>query len=174
MSEEEALQLFIEKGYIVSLKGKYQLTGNFHRNYVPVSTGLVVSNKQIATNSSQAVVTQQEQILGVKELLKKFREDAEIPFRISNDGGKPFTANAVSKEGITAFRDILKSGVDYQVLVYSTKLYYKTDSFRKGLTNYLVQGDWESYYLEFKKKLETGAIENHIKGELKASFGDDI
>lgn len=174
MTREEAIELLISTGDIISMKGKYTLTGQFHRDFVPVpKTGLVVSN-QLATNSSQAIVTQQDKILSVKELLKKFREDAEIPFRISNDGGKPFTANAIGIDGIKAFEKILKEGIDYQVLVYATKLYYKSDSFRKGLTNYLVQGDWEVAYLEFKKKLDDGNIDGYIKGELGGDFGDDI
>lgn len=174
MTDDELVNQMIERGYMVALKGKYNLTGNFHRNYVPVSsTGLVVAKKEIATNASQAIVTQQEKVLGIKELLKRFREDAEIPFRISNDGGKPFTANAISADGVKAFGDILKSGINYEMLVYTTKLYYQSDSYRKGLTNYLVQGDWEGAYMEFGKNMQQGKIESYIKSEL-GTFGKDI
>lgn len=165
MTEKEAIELLIEKGYIIPIKGKYSLTGEFHRNYIPVSTELAVVSKEITVNSK--AVVKSENIATVKDLLKKFVKDADIPYRIKTDNGS-YTVSAVSAEGVKAFGNILKAGFDYQILVYSTKLYYKRNSYRKTLTNYLTKGDWEVEYQEFKNKLSQGEIQNHVNKELSA------
>lgn len=172
MSEKEAIEVLIEKGYIIPIKGKYQLTGEFHRNYIPVSTELAVVSREMTVNSK--AIVKSENIATVKDLLKKFVKDADIPYRIKTDSGS-YTVSAISAEGVKAFGNILKA-VDsegnrlynYEVLVYSTKLYYKRDSYRKTLTNYLVKGDFEVEYEEFKSKMSQGEIQNHVKKELSA------
>jgi hypothetical protein len=153
----------VELGYLISINGKYKLTGKVNRenNLTPS-----VSTKAIATNPSQVVLTKQDKLGTAKELLTQFRKDAEIPFRINNDKGIPYTVSAISAEGTKAFLDIINSGIDYQTFVYSTKLYYKRNGFRKILTNYFVQGDWEVEYNEFKDKLKNGDIQSHISKEL--------
>lgn len=171
MSEKEAIEVLIEKGYIIPIKGKYQLTGEFHRNYIPVSTELAVVSREMTVNSK--AIVKSENIATVKELLKKFRDDADIPFRIKSSSGQTYTVSAISNDACKAFSQILKSGIDYQILVYATKLYYKRDSFRKILTNYLKDGDWEVEYHEFKSKLGQGQVQNHIQAEL-GSFDNNI
>jgi hypothetical protein len=162
MSEQDAINLLIEKGYMVVLKGKYNLTGEFHRTYIPVSTGLVVSSKsELATTSSP--------VMNITALFMEFIKQCEVPSKTDNGRGGFYWINRFNKDGAKEFaRIISKEDVNLQVLIACTKLYYmQTKTCAKTISNYITEGIWRSGYQDMLTSLENGTIKEDIKKELQ-------
>jgi hypothetical protein len=171
MSDEELIQQMIERGYMVSLKGKYSLTGNFHRNYVPVSsTGLVVAKKEVATKETVTDLAQLQPVMDVNTMFMEFIKVCEVPTRTSNGRGGFYWINRFHKDAAKEFARMLsKDNVNLQVLIASTKLYYKTTKeCANTIANYIVLGIWRTGYQAMIDSMEKGTIAEDIKKELEA------
>lgn len=95
--------------------------------------------------------------------------DAQVPTRLEDSRGNPYYANKFSIEGLKVFQKAMKSGVDYQVLVKSVMLYYKSSvKFKKAIGNYFKDGDWKTDYNALMDSAEKGkdAIADHINKEI--------
>lgn len=167
MSEVEAIEVLIKAGSIIPMKGKYQLTGSFHRNYFPISSeGLIVQKKEVALST---------EVIDTTSLFMEFIKQCDIPTRTMNGRGGHYWINRFHKDGAKEFARILsKENVNIQVLIASTKLYYiQTKECAKTINNYIVEGIWRTGYQSMLESANKGTLQEDIKKEL-TPFGKDI
>lgn len=87
-----------------------------------------------------------------------------VPTKCEGARGEMYDTNKFSEDAAKEFRKMIdKEGINYELLVESTKLYYKSGRFRKKISNYIVDGDWRSDYLAFKTAHQIGDVQGHIK-----------
>jgi hypothetical protein len=166
MNLKQINDYLIKEGYLISIRGKPILTNKYFRDILKdgkVSVTLPV------LKDMQVVKQEQKKVLlsSGKELFKKFAEDAHVPFRVSNGMGGEYTVKSYSADATKIFIQIMnrvsKGELDYNILTASTRLYYAKGSHKKTLSNYFIEDVWEGEYMEFKKKVESGKVEQHIK-----------
>lgn len=100
---------------------------------------------------------------------------AQVPARIEDSQGNPYYANKFSEPALKVFRKALESGVDEQVLIKSTMLYYKSSvRYKKTIGNYFTGGDWRTDYEALVASASTSseALNKHIKDEIKPNNGE--
>jgi DNA-binding LacI/PurR family transcriptional regulator len=76
----------------------------------------------------------------------QFIKDAGIPPRAQSGVGTTYEINQYSEEGKKAFEKLMKENIDYQILVQSTNLYYKSPVYKQKIGNYIAQGTWRTHY----------------------------
>jgi hypothetical protein len=177
MNLKQINEYLVENGYIISIRGRPILTNKYFRDILKdnsVSVNLPVVQDIKIVKAEQKAVT----ISAAKQLLKQFAKDACIPHRVPDGRGGEYTVKTFSDPGARAFMNIMRrvsSGeLDYSILTASTRLYYAKGSYKKTLTNYLVEDVWEAEYDEFKNKNNEGKIEQHIRKGLEGGSSHNI
>lgn len=174
MTVNDAIELLIRENYMVSMKGKYTLTNNFHRNYIPVSeSGLVVVKKEVAKIEANAqLVIPSQPILTVDQMFMQFIKDANVPTRCPT---AKYWLNRFNKDAAKEFGRLLsKESINYSVLLASTKLYYiQTKEYAKTIGNYFIEGTWRTGYQDMIDAADKGNLGGYIQGEI-TPFGEDI
>lgn len=103
-------------------------------------------------------------------------EAAQVPKVLSDNRGGHYYANKYSEPAMKVFRKALeKDDVNYELLVKSVMLYYKSSvSYKKTISNYFTGGDWKTDYMALTQSISQGAeaLTNHIQDELKSNTYD--
>jgi hypothetical protein len=95
--------------------------------------------------------------------------EAKVPQRLPDAKGGYFDANKYNDKAMFKFQEMMKQGIDYDLLVKATILYYKSaSSFKKKIANYILDGDWFTDYEMLRLSAEAGEekLKKHIKDEL--------
>lgn len=104
----------------------------------------------------------------------EFIAEAKVPRMLEGKHGEMYHGNKYSEAGMKAYRKALeKEGVQYDVLVKSTMLYYKSSiRLKKAVGNYFALGDWRTDYDALMHAAESGeqTLTKHIKDETSAGF----
>ena len=101
-----------------------------------------------------------------QNLFVKLIMDAKVPKHCEDTRGGIYNTNKYSVPGMKAFKKALEGGVDYDVLVKSTMLYYKSNvKLKKAIGNYFAQGDFLSDYASLQAAHQSGTLTEHIKSE---------
>ena len=181
MELKSVVEWLMGAGYMDLDKGKPGLTAYFQKAYKSVQKDLFT----VATTPEPIglpTVVNQGLTIPIRELLNKYKyedwvalymqfiQQAQIPRRVMNSRGEAYETNKYSEDGMKAFQKAMKAGTDYELLVKSTMLSYKSGSrYKKKIGNYMCEGDWRSDYLALQEKAKEGETEviTHIKNELK-------
>lgn len=168
MNLKEIHEYLLKERYLLKFQGKLYITSKYVRDLDKLGTSLPA-----VVNTSLSIPTE---VQSTKDRFKAFITEAEVPYRVTMDNGKSFTANAYNIKAERVFNKALSSGVNYKGLVLSTKLYYKSNGFKQKISNYFIEGTWEAEYDEFMKKLSAGDIIGHIKDNTRtgSKFGRDL
>lgn len=181
ISFKEAADFLLSGDYILVVgPGKFKLSTKFHKEMASQSRVTAVGENFVSTPGEVMVLKSPEgtqQVIGNNiftgrfyELsYKKFISDAQVPKRLENNRGESYPANNYSEPGMKAYRKALESGADYEILVKSTMLYYKSGiRFKKAIGNYMHEGIWKTGYDDLQSAASTGeqAVTDHIKTEL--------
>lgn len=160
--------------YVFNLNGMSVISSKFKRDIAAAKVSGVPVTKAVAIvpQNNVGLLNIPTRIETPKETFKRFITDAEVPYRISMENGRTYTANAPSNEAVKIFTKLLNSGINYQALVLCTKTYYKSNAFKQAISNYFVKGTWESEYNELMKKFQAGTLEQHIKAQIRPSTGE--
>lgn len=146
--DRELLQFLLDREYAVVVGDKPVLTKKF-KDLFPEPK---VSTLQLVATG--------DRVDDKKELWNKFIIDADIPHRVKSNRGESYTVRQYSLPAINKLIKVLNTpGLDYDILVKSTKQYYKTVTFKQLLSNYLVDDTWLHEYEEFKKGNVEGSTE---------------
>ena len=96
-----------------------------------------------------------------------FIKEAEVPTR-GEGRGTTYDLNKYSDPAMKAFRKMIeKEDVNYQLLVKSTMLYYKTrKQFPLTVTRYIEEGAWRTDYEALLQSLKDGNVVDHIQKEI--------
>lgn len=184
----EALRLLVSEYYIVLIDGIPTITGKLERELLTVIPTELYEVPKIEPEASllpEVIIkevkreviplhSKSKQVIltpGVQQPLAEFIMVCGVPQKIKMDNGNSFWANKYSKEADLELRKILAEGYQLDILVAATKLYYKTGSCCKAVSNYILHGDWLTGYMEMEKSLATGTTHEHITETLNNSEG---
>lgn len=189
MELQDVLQYLVTNGYVLASKEKgYVLSKKFQEDVRKMKAGQKITvNMSVVPKSDPTPAAVADALSKVplelipviktmatwEDRFLKFIRDAEVPQRLESSRMESYAVNKYSVEGMKAFRAAIEAGVDYGLLVKSTKLYYKsTVKFKKTIGNYMAQGDWRSDYNNLKEVAETGDVNKlneHVKQETKSN-----
>ena len=104
----------------------------------------------------------------VENIYIGFINDLKLPKRIEIDG-KSYQINSYNEKAAKKFINILfLQKYNLSLFFLATKLYYNNcTTYKKTLTNYILEGIYISEYNELVKKKEEGQLEEYVKSELK-------
>lgn len=170
----DTIEYLITSGFIICHRGKYKFTAKFYETLTGIAEGIVKdsSGKLIVHESGLPVAV----TANWPEVYMHFILEAKVPARLEDNTGKPYYANKYSDEACKMFRHIIEAeGIDIRILVKSTMLYYKSSvAYKKAITNYIVQGDWRTDYMELKQQLISGDnLEEYINKEISVNNGSN-
>jgi hypothetical protein len=104
-----------------------------------------------------------------QQLFIAFIQEAKVPAKLEDHRGNLYPANKYNQDACKAFiKAIDKEGYDYNLLVKSTMLYYKSGiRLKKAIGTYFSSGEFRSDYLNLKTAAESGETElkQHLKDE---------
>lgn len=148
----KAVDYLLENDYLAVLSdGKIVITNKFTREFKPVPRDRI---EQIFQDAPQ--------IISREQIWKKFIEDADIPHKATGSDNRQYTIRQYSPGIADRLIQIIKAVPNYRTLVEATKLYYKSNSFKMILSNYIDKGVWKDEYERYEKAIQTGQIDNVI------------
>lgn len=147
-----AVDYLLENDYLaVTTDGKIVITNKFTREFRPVPKSRL-----------EEVIPNSPQVISREQIFRKFVEDADIPYKASGTDGRQYTIRQYSPGIADKLIRIIKSVDSYNILVESTKLYYKSNSFKKIFSNYIDQNIWRDEYERYEKNVKAGTIDHNI------------
>jgi hypothetical protein len=164
MNLKETVHSLLENGYMMIVKGKYVVTAKFNKEMTGKEVGLIKLN-------NEPVVQEYEPLIIATPIdwpmrFMNFIVEAQVPTMGSGKDGT-YDINKYSEPAMKAFKRMLeKDKVNYQLLVKSTMLYYKTHKqFQKTISNYIADGLWRTDYYALASAAAEGkeAIQSHIQ-----------
>ena len=171
---KEIVHNLLENGYMMVVKGKYVVTAKFNKEMTGQEVGLIKINNQpiVMENPPPTALITAPADWPMKFM--RFITEAEVPKKGSGRDGS-YDLNQYSEPAMKAFRKMLeKEGINYDVLVKSTMLYYKThNSFQKTISNYIADGHWRTDYYALLHAAENGAdgLKTHVEKEIHDARG---
>jgi hypothetical protein len=137
---KEVLDWLEENSYIYHLKGKYYLSNQVNRDLNLQAEDLGLSNP-IRINEVD------------EDLYKRYISEAGVPARIQRHDGTSYYANRYGNDAAKEFTRIIRSGYILDVIIESTKRYYKNGG-GKAIGNYILEGVWQTGYDELIKNAQ--------------------
>jgi hypothetical protein len=172
MNINEVNKYLRDNKYVLEFQGKLHITSKYIRDLRRAEVINLDSSTSLVHVVGDTGIQVVEYIETSKERFKRFVAEAEVPYRITMENGKSYTANAHNISAEKVLNKALKDGFDWRGLVASAKLYYKGRGFKQKIGNYFITGTWESEYDELVKKLGEGKIAQHIQEQMKPSIGE--
>jgi hypothetical protein len=169
MEIKEVVQFLLENKYIVCHKGKYKVTERFYEEVTGTSMGLIIP----ADLNLQVAMPIKDQRLAWPTRYLNFIKECDIPRYGQSSNGGQYELNKYSQDGCKAFQKALeKYYLDYDLLVKTVKLYYKSKvGLKQSITTYMQS---ESYLSDYKTLLESAQQgEEALKQHLKQSTQND-
>lgn len=166
MSEslQKTMQFLLTEGYVIhSPQQHYMFTNKFYLEHTQQDIGVVVELTEV---KSKTTVVQLVTVAQSKDAYMQFILDANVPKRCEGSNNEVYATNQYSDKGAKAFREILKSGVDLDLLIKATQLYYKSPGYKLKVGNYIGEGTWRTHYQEMVDSIDKKQLKEHIKGEL--------
>lgn len=169
MTVKEAYEFLRDNQYILANGSEYVFSKKF---YEELATKAVISVKS-SIDMLPTLTTPRREFINWQLKFIGFIDKAQVPKRIETRTGEAYDCNKYSEPAMKEFRKIIeKEGINEEVLIKSTMLYYKSgSSYKKKIGNYIIDGDWRSDYLALLNAAQQGSksIEEHIKTEIKTN-----
>lgn len=167
MDLTQVIKYLRDNGYTKTTAGKLVFTKKFHEDHAAqrgvITTKNLFGLMPIDPND-------------VTDAFIKFILDSKVPSKLETKTG-PYFANKYSGDAAKVFQKILITGYNYDLLVKSTMLYYKSGvGYKKAIGNYILQGDWLTGYEELKAAADTGEeeLKSHIENTLDNGEHDNF
>lgn len=157
----QTVQYLLDNGYLAVIKGKYIVTAKFNKEVTGLDRGLVLGPGKVPMVKEPDIPKQ----ISWQDMYTRFITEAKVPARIMSPRGEPYQTNAFSEGGLKAFRKALeKEGIEYQLLVESTQLYYTgTIGLKVAIGRYMEEGMWRTQYQELVDHTKAGTLSQHLK-----------
>lgn len=165
ISQEQLFQALLEYRYIVYKDGQIIVTNDFYREFGDPSRFQLnkeiekAAKEPVSTSFLQApetgIITPVEIETLPESILTRFIADAEIP-KTAKTKTAVYALNKFNTKAEKILEKILKQKINYQVLVMSTKLYYKSGVMPKTIANYFIEGIWKDEYNDLAEALKGG------------------
>ncbi len=148
-AEKELYDILFKHGYAVVVDNKPVLTKKFNDLFPKPLTQVVVPPIKETFIYKPLIGFADDK----KSVWNQFISDAEIPHRVNATTGGQYTVRQFSKPAAEALYKIVHDPVvDYNVLVASTKNYYKTVTYKILLSKYLLNDVWKDEYAYYQNK----------------------
>lgn len=147
----KAVDFLLQNGYLAHINGEITITGKFKREFRPVPRERI---EQIFQDSPTVVSRE--------AIWAKFIKDADIPYKGYSTDGKTYTIRQYSPGIADKLIQIIKTVPSYELLVESTKAYYKSNTFKKILSNYIDQKIWKDEYERYEQAKKEGKLNNFL------------
>lgn len=147
------------------MKGKYSLSKKFYEDKKALESQFPV---QLQVSVKNDLVNYKD-ISNWTERFLIYITQSKVPDRLNDGKGSWYDCNKYSESAMKEFKKIINSGIDYDMLVKSTILYYASGtSYKKKISNYIIDGDWRSDYMKLQDAIYNGedALKDHIKKEI--------
>jgi hypothetical protein len=156
MDLKQCINFLLKEGYLLLAEGKFIITNSVYKEIDIKALGKV------------STLPSTEIMMSNKDLYKHFIEKSQVPYRLPLGNGGYYTVSAYSKNGEKYFLKALKEKrVTFELLSAATRLYYTQNTSNKvTITNFFVQGIWESEYDMFVEKMKRGEIKEHIENSI--------
>ncbi len=169
MNLKEVMKYLVDNQYVVKVRGNLVFSRKFKEEYTEEKPPV-----EILSIGSVAIVPKPAKMdpggIYYADRFIQFSMDCQAPKKIAGPRGTIYPGNKYNeKAAITLLKMLKEEGVDYDLLVKSTMLYYKgAGDCKKALGNYILEGTWRTDYLELKNSAEKGveALGQHIKTTL--------
>lgn len=185
ISLKEATEFMITNGYIHPLgQGKYKLSTKFHQEFKKVlqplrelpSTSRSALSDQMEALQPSTIIPEGHEVpvltdkfyFSWENRYKQFILNAKVPARLESKGGDSYQANAFSEKAMKAYRKACESGIEHDILVKSTMLYYHSSlRFKVAIGRYMEEGIWKTHYDTLLSAAAGGEqqLTDHIKQE---------
>jgi hypothetical protein len=158
---KQLLDQLLMGGYVIMDNGKYVFTPKFYADIVSTAVATIPN----MLPSTIPVPTSKPEF---EMLFIKLIADAQVPKHLPDNKGGVYAANKFSETGLKAFMAAIKNGVNYELLVKSVMLYYKSSTnYKKAVGNYFAQGDWRTDYEALAASTTSPeALNQHIKSQI--------
>lgn len=181
-----ATEFMITNGYILPLGGgKYKLSTKFLQEfgkaYKPAprqyALGIDPVSKKtdpvlFQTQPDGTVVVPGKFYFSWENRYKQFIMEAKVPARLDNNRGENYQVNGYSEKGMKAYRKACESGIEHELLVKSTMLYYHSRiRFKVAIGRYMEEGIWKTGYDALADAAGQG--EQQVIDHIKAETQDD-
>jgi len=169
MDLRTALGYLLDNGYLVLLEDQVvitrKLTDSLHlpekRQEDRVEVAIEAPHTTVKVVKATKTINK-----SLKEIWDQFIIDADVPWRVTTPLGEKYTVRQYGPSAAQKLQQIINTeGIDYNILVQSTKFYYQNTTYKAILSNYLLKDLWLEEYNEFKKG-------NSTSGEQGNSFED--
>lgn len=146
----QVIQYLRDNGYLLMDKGKYLLSKKFTKD-----------KEALEGNTTKKIDVSNAWDMRFMQFIK----DAGVPAKIETGKGEYFVGNIYNETAMKIFKAGIESGkVEYDLLVKSTKLYYRSGAkWKKKVANYFVDGDWQSDYQNLVQAQMTNQEDTYIK-----------
>lgn len=176
MNLQEIIKYLKDNKYILISQGKYIMSPEFQQACKNQKKGeiLIVNMDAIPKQvfDIQKIDTQIQVIKDKRnysEWFIQFIQDAKVPARLEDHRGNLYSANKYNEDARKVFQKAIeKEGFDYNLLVKSTMLYYKSGiRLKKAIGTYFTSGEFRTDYLALQISAEGGAdkLIQHLKQE---------
>lgn len=168
------LEIYLElfrQHHILHFNKQLVVTQKFYRDFSigDIQKGIEEAEKEVAKLPLKLPIVSVEQFKAAPQPLsfKQFIIDCDVPEKLYMSTGSFYWANRYSEKAGKVFDKMLRDGVRYDILVIATKLYYKAGGARQAISNFILEGSWESFYDKMLDNLNNGTAEKHIKKNLQ-------
>lgn len=149
-----ALDLLVQNGYLEIVKEKYRPTKKL--NSVTALEKIYLDDGTVFEGD-------------YSELYLDFIKTCKIPRQGEAGDGAMYDLNKYTEDAAKHFRDMMKSGIKYGVLVKVTTVYYKGSSrYKKKIGNYIMEGHWRMDYETMKNQTEQQQ-QQHLNEQLNSA-----
>ena len=173
MDIKEVVQFLKENGYIIPNGPTWNMSSKMLSACKGNSVRMDIAalpQMSIEQMNHALAITPISKATNWDDLFVKLITDAQVPARAESNRGEVYSINKFSVDGCKAFRKAIeKDGYDYNLLVKSVMLYYKSGTkFKKAVGNYFSQGDFRTDYKVLREMVLEGedALHNHLKKEV--------
>jgi hypothetical protein len=144
----KAIDFLLGNDYLAVVNGEIVITNKLKREFKPIPKEKI-----------DVIFPDCPTIVSREQIWKKFIADAEIPHKGIATNGKAYTIRQYSPGIADQLIRIIKA-VNYQSLVKSTALYYKSNSYKVILSNYIDKEIWKEEYERYEKAKASGQIDS--------------
>lgn len=143
---KECLEYMFSNGYLlITIGGEVTITNKLKRELVKIP---------LKTNDFSLEGKTATQIATKGEVWEKFMNDAEVPHKVIATDGKSYTVKQWSAQIQQKLISIIQKVKDYTILTESTKLYYKSNTYKLTFKNYLEREVWKNEYEKYEQALK--------------------
>lgn len=169
MNLQTIVSELLDGEYIIkSPQGFFAFTNKFYKDFNGEDVGV---SKVESVKTRKTTISINEKLDDLKTSYMDFILACNIPRRGRTSTLELYDLNQYSETGKKAFGKILarvaKGEIDYDLLVKTTQLYYKSPGAKQKIGNFISDGTWETPYASMVANINNNTLKGHIQSTLE-------